>query len=207
MTNTEEVRKILCRKVLVVCQGMPIDTYLPDKLVVKWGDEINQLYNEPQPDQGEIERDKISKSNAVGMGLISGDEPDQSSRLLTDDEIHTAGEFQFVPPEGGRYGVVSLLMKGRNIAKAQRDLTASIKDARYRQAVKDDREGKPLDLTEEEFEIYSSIQSATTIKEAARIEAFIKEIDGIFSLPFPENKWRYIREEYLKANPTSEVEG
>ena len=30
----------------------------------------------PQPDQDEIERDKISKSNAIGMGLIP---PDQSS--------------------------------------------------------------------------------------------------------------------------------
>ena len=44
--------------------------------------------------------------------------PDES-RLLTDAEIEVAGEFQFVPPDGGRYNVGALLRKGRGIAKAQ----------------------------------------------------------------------------------------
>ena len=66
--------------------------------------QINQLY-EPQPDEDEIERDKIAKSNAIGMGLMPTDQckdckkyfdcgqtippdckPDQSSRLLTDED-------------------------------------------------------------------------------------------------------------------------
>jgi len=61
--------------------------------------------------------------------------------------------------------------------RALLDKTASIKDARYRQATKDDHAGKPLDLTDDEFEIYSSIQSAATIKSEARIEALIEAVE------------------------------
>jgi len=43
----------------------------------------------------------------------------------------------------------------RGIAKAQWGLTIS----RFRQAVKDVREGKEVDLTEEEFEVFSTIEN------------------------------------------------
>jgi len=74
MNRIEEVKKILKNRIKASSFDSR-DTQI-------WGidesaEQINQLYNEP--DQDEIERDKISKSNAIGMGLIP---PDQS-RLLT----------------------------------------------------------------------------------------------------------------------------
>ena len=44
------------------------------------------------------------------------------------------------------------------VAKVQRDLTSSIKDTRYLQAVKDAGTGRDLDLTEREFEVFSTIR-------------------------------------------------
>ena len=49
-------------------------------------------------------------------------------------------------------------------------------------------------------------------EQTARMGALIEEVDGIFSaysdkFHIPTIQWKYIRLKYLKANPTSEVEG
>jgi len=69
-----------------------IETHLKmdrDSIKELWYDcpaccDTEQMPNLAQPDQDEIERDKISKSNAIGMGLIP---PDQSSRLLKREQL------------------------------------------------------------------------------------------------------------------------
>ena len=59
MNWIEEVRKILCRKIMVVHQGVPIDVYLPDNLVIELGDKICQLFPQPITDE-ELEK-KLSE--------------------------------------------------------------------------------------------------------------------------------------------------
>ncbi|KKM95116.1 hypothetical protein LCGC14_1191540 [marine sediment metagenome] len=66
-------------KVKEICER----TLKPHEIVdmgIDYGIEISK----PQPDEDEIERDKISKPNAIGMGLI---QPDQSSRLLKREQL------------------------------------------------------------------------------------------------------------------------
>ena len=145
---------------------------------------------EPQPDQDEIERDKISKSNAIGMGLIP---PDQS-RLLTPEEIvelcdKWEDEYENVEMTDAEWEIKRFSL----LVAAQRDLTASIKDAKCTERVK-------------------KVFNTTARLGQARREALIEEVDEIFSVyadkfHIPTIKWKYIRVKYLKANPTSEVEG
>ena len=72
------------------------------------------------------------------------------------------------------------------VAKAQRDLTASGKDAKYRQAIQDSRDGKPLDLSEEEFEIFCSIENMYIDKVSKIKEAeYQQRIEGI------RDKWAF----------------
>lgn len=95
-------------------------------------------------------------------------EPDEG-RLLPDKEL--LKEY--------KYPDLVCLERLQNIAKAQRDLTASIKDARYRQAVKDSRDGKELDLTEEEFEVFCSIENLHIDRISKVKDAEIKESDRV----------------------------
>ena len=76
-------------------------------------------------------------------------------RLLTEEEAKESMGGMVVPQEVHDiwWELTSKLLK------AQRDLTASIKDVRYKQAVKDSIDGKPLDLTEVEFEVFCSIEN------------------------------------------------
>ncbi len=43
LPDREKIAKILCRKELIVYQGVPIDVYLPDNLVIKLTDQILAL--------------------------------------------------------------------------------------------------------------------------------------------------------------------
>ena len=82
--------------------------------------------------------------------------------MRTDEEIQKlTGHTTDYEPKDNQINYS--LREVRAIAKAQRDLTIN----RYRQAVKDAMVGKELDLTEEEFEVFSAIQnSMVTIKDA-----------------------------------------
>jgi len=129
---------------------------------IKDAKQIDQLY-EPQPE---------SPMYLDSKGQWQ-DKPDQSG-LLTQNEINAA-QAEWIKQRKRPCGADKEW--NEQILAAQDTKTASIKDARYRQAVKDDHVGKPLDLTDDEFEIYSAIQSAATVKAQARIEALIKEIE------------------------------
>ena len=132
MNRIEEVKKILA-KALFSCESQgDYKVCLPHINNIEIiADLINQLY-EPQPDQYEIERGKRAKSNAIGMGLI---EPDQSSRLLTEEEII---DITGCVPFGSTYSpapdeIAFSINKVKCLLVAQRDLTASIKDAEWRE--------------------------------------------------------------------------
>ncbi len=142
---------------------------------------IKQLY-EPQP---ELESDP----EFIGEELLKeASQPDQS-RLLTDEELRETA------PSGSWY--VGCLQCAKRVAKAQRDLTASIKD----------REVELLNI---------QIKACDFVIEdlKSRIEALIERLDE----PCPhgtkvEDTSRANKRECeicwqeLKANPTSEVEG
>ena len=44
MDKIEEVKKILCRKMLIVYQGVPIDVYLPDNLLIELDKQIAKIF-------------------------------------------------------------------------------------------------------------------------------------------------------------------
>ncbi len=93
-------------KVKEICER----TLKPHEIVdmgIDYGIEISK----PQPDEDEIERDKISKSNAIGMGLI---EPDQSRLLTRADMIEIIKEHWSDPVIVG-----ACLSMTNQIAKAQ----------------------------------------------------------------------------------------
>lgn len=167
--------------------------------------------DEPQPKEcegcdglGEIDlRDSSPrtvdfKTCEICKGTGEQPQPDQS-RLLTDAAIRQ--QARYIPtnivPEIDLKPLLTL----------QDTETASIKDARYKQAVKDDLEGKPLDLTEEEFELYASVQSAATIKSEASMEALVEEITSNIStliMGLPRRDMTALRAylSSLKANHT-----
>ena len=77
MNRIEEVRKILCRKVLIVHKGEPLNVYLPDNLVMELGKQINQLY-EPQPDH----TPECIKHKTIFGSIGCTCKPDQSRLLM-----------------------------------------------------------------------------------------------------------------------------
>ena len=126
-----------------------------------------------QPDQDEIERDRIAKSNAIGMGLI---EPDQSSRLLTEIEVGAldAGYLDEADREPGGTGD-SFYEDYEPLLKAQRDLTASIKDAEKNAEFGNWR---AYDMAIAAQYTKEQVEKAEA-KSAARIEALIEEIETL----------------------------
>ena len=177
MDKIEDVKKIL---------GNYTYQFQPDfdeKRGARWasGDiaqQINQLYNSPDW-QKEGFTKTVSRYN----------EPDQP-RLLTDWEL-----LSVIPAASpSKKGVVKPFH--RRIAKAQRDLTASIKDAEI-EAVK---------------EFYKLAGIAKDTVNAAHIGALLKEIEycpkcGNYIPKAQPTKKCFSCDWELKANPTSEVEG
>ena len=93
---------------------------------------------------------------------------DESGLLTIDEEYELKQEWMKLPKD-------SRLSWRDFWLKAQRDLTASIKEARYKQALFDSREGKDLDLSEEEFEVFSAIQNLGTERAYAECQERIGE--------------------------------
>ena len=135
-----------------------------------WGideaaEQIDKLYNEP--DQDEIERDKISKSNAIGLGLI---EPDQSSRLLDDGELcHASGCVTW--------------RKGMCVYSSRRlcPTYVSIKSSAKAQLAKDEAEIKELQTKLDEWQLgfeHFLTTNHKLVKKiiATHIEAFISSM-------------------------------
>lgn len=141
------------------------------------------LYWLKNPIMGKVAIDYEATAEQVMINMEQYFEPPpDSSRLLGEKrvvEIITDTEKE-LKHESLLFDVDMRLI--RPVLEGQRDLTAEIKNARYKQAVKDERAGEPLDLTSEEFEIYSSIVNQATRREydlsLARTEALIGEIDN-----------------------------
>jgi len=136
MNRIEEVKKILA-KALFSCESQgDYKVCLPHINNIEIiADLINQLY-EPQPDQSTIcpnckGRKWVGYEGGFGddcpMCKGKGKLPDQSSRLLSDVKIQEI-QLRFVRFKGDKTDVG----EGRALAEAQRDLTASIKDAEWR---------------------------------------------------------------------------
>lgn len=87
-------------------------------------------------------------------------EPTDEGGLLTEADYDSLEHGGFKP----------YYYEVRVALEAQRDLIASIKDARYMQATKDDRAGKPLALTEREFEIYCAIKNIAIAQCATNLK-------------------------------------
>ena len=154
--------------------------------------------DEPQPDEDEIERDKISKSNAIGLGLIP---PDQSSRLLTekeqdactpkkeqmeaylaepDDEV--AAILRAENPEKFRQ-VARAILYGKNIAKAQ----LAKDDTRKEASIEEILRLSPIDNSNLIADRWIDLESGFKQAQSRIVKLFKATL--------------------CKANPTSEVEG
>ncbi|KKL98678.1 hypothetical protein LCGC14_1822040 [marine sediment metagenome] len=181
----------------------------PHRSIEEVAHEIDQLYNEspswqnegptktasrfdgPQPDQYEIERDKISKSNAIGIGLI---EPDQSSRLL-DIDAYLEEMGWTLSKNGMAYAWL----------KQFRDR----QDAQTAKHIEEHWQKYQLDHAKEQVNVTTIIKDAECeARIASLIQWGIEQCQehykggGVISKRECPECWKS-----LKANPTSEVEG
>ncbi|KKM13889.1 hypothetical protein LCGC14_1711610 [marine sediment metagenome] len=132
----------------------------------------------PQPDQDEIERDKISKSNAIGMGLI----PPDRSRLLTVDQMD-----KLLYPRGqGKWAVAKA-----QLAKDEADKVVEVGVA-YTAGF-----NKGLEHSQARIEaLIEEIEGKST-----------HQATNMFGISLDKETWDGIKANHCKANPTSEVEG
>ncbi|KKM73267.1 hypothetical protein LCGC14_1412170 [marine sediment metagenome] len=173
--------------------------------------EIDKLYNEPQPDwqkeqstktvsrynepdQDEIERDKISKSNAIGMGLI----PPDRSRLLTVGESVKAYNAGYAKDVVANLLTEEMSKREANGKRAILEAQQSIDIEHRNWAIADMRKQSQarVDLLEAEH--------------SARIEAFIKN-DVNDRLTFFDNEphskdGRPVVDEVVLSNATVHLE-
>ena len=162
MNRILEVTKILYKNT----QSVVFDTP-PHRSIEDVAKQINQLY-EPQPDQpkrcSECGGTKIlTYHNQTEGEILRRDcpycKPDQS-RLLTDEKIKTLPIIDRI----SRSDKPLWLKRCISVAEAQRDLTASIKDAEI-----DKRDKRILEL-QDSFRMSQEMSDA-------RIEALIEELD------------------------------
>ena len=99
--------------------------------------------------------------------------PEDEGGLLTDEEIKAKyrelweeldTEDTVLEEDEAALGVM------RKMLKAQRDLTASTILRKFRQAIRDGRAGNELGLTNEEFEVFCSIENEGIAKTASMIK-------------------------------------
>ena len=121
-----------------------------------------------------IEASKLLKADQI-LNLKVSRERVCPERFCDKGQIcHRDNEWQDCPTCNGTGTVVE--------EKTWQEILASVrveKDSRYWQAVKDDRAGNPLDLTEEEFEIYCTIKNQGYAEKDKEIEAKISQAIGL----------------------------
>ena len=145
MSKIEEVKRILKQEVGTF--DSESHTYLDNETIGSLVKEICQLFESAVP------------YNQIGDALTVPHEPKpDEGGLLTPKEIKS-------------YFRGSNCVLVRYMLKAQRDLTASILLSKLKQAVKDASDGKEIDLPEELFEVFSSIQNQAIAETAAIKEA------------------------------------
>ena len=150
-------------------------------------------------------------------------EPEQDEGLLTPDvlgsplwrplhDILIDWNEGRIKLEGlGLPDLTNKIAKGENNIKAVKQMVKIVAKAqlahtlnRFREALVQSREGKPLGLSEKEFELFSAIQSDATAKDNQKIEELFKEIErrsspmntNMFGISLEREEWQSLKDKY-----------